>query len=623
MIKNIISIYFIFLFVNNSQGQSLADTIFLPEVRLFESKISTYNIGNSIQIIMPETLSEGRGINLESLITNLSSSYIKSYGALATPSLRGTSSSHTLVIWNGIPINSNANGLADFSVIYPFNFSEISLVYGGNSSVLGSGSIGGSIHLNTSFSNSSNNEFEIILSEGSYGYSSQNMNFLIDKDKLKLKGGVSIVNNENKFEYVNTTRPNNPIYINDYGKIISNNYSFDISYHLTQNSISSFSYWKSDLDREVPQNMTILFSDAKQYDKSDRYLLAFNYKYNNFSLLFKQAYLIEDFLYTEISKDIFSEYLSKSYFSDFDFKLFRGNYIVNLGSVFMKNQINNNNYLETMQNENTFSCFTAVQYRGNRLTLNNVLRKEWQTSFEVPYLPTLAFDLKLSNNLNLRSKFNRNFRSPTFNDKYWVGSASTGNINLKPEDAWNKEFGIDYKNSNINISVTAYYLNINDMILWQPLSSGIWMPDNIQEVLSRGIELMCDYSFNNISINANYSFTRSTTERVANNQDINLGKQLRYVPIHKGNILALISYNKVDFIINQKYNGKVITSYGAFQNNMLEDFFLTDLSVKYKLDKLPVMFFVKIKNLANQSYTTYENYPNPGREYLFTIKYNI
>ena len=147
MIKNIISIYFIFLFVNNSQGQSLADTIFLPEVRLFESKISTYNIGNSIQIIRPETLSEGRGINLESLITNLSSSYIKSYGALATPSLRGTSSSHTLVIWNGIPINSNANGLADFSVIYPFNFSEISLVYGGNSSVLGSGSIGGSIHL--------------------------------------------------------------------------------------------------------------------------------------------------------------------------------------------------------------------------------------------------------------------------------------------------------------------------------------------------------------------------------------------------------------------------------------------------------------------------------------------
>ena len=82
-------------------------------------------------------------------------------------------------------------------------------------------------------------------------------------------------------------------------------------------------------------------------------------------------------------------------------------------------------------------------------------------------------------------------------------------------------------------------------------------------------------------------------------------------------------YNKVDFTIHQTYNGKVITSYGAFQNNMLEDFFLTDLSVKYKLDKLPVIFFVKIKNLANQSYTTYENYPNPGREYLFTIKYNI
>ena len=45
--------------------------------------------------------------------------------------------------------------------------------------------------------------------------------------------------------------------------------------------------------------------------------------------------------------------------------------------------------------------------------------------------------------------------------------------------------------------------------------------------------------------------------------------------------------------------------------------------MKYKLDKIPVIFFVKIKNLANQSYTTYENYPNRRREYLFTIKYNL
>ena len=68
---------------------------------------------------------EGNSNNLAGLVSRLSSLYIKSYGALATPSFRGTTSSHTLVLWNGIPINSNANGLADFSSIYPFNFSNI------------------------------------------------------------------------------------------------------------------------------------------------------------------------------------------------------------------------------------------------------------------------------------------------------------------------------------------------------------------------------------------------------------------------------------------------------------------------------------------------------------------
>ena len=136
--------------MSNSHSQSLIDTILLPEVTFFESKISTHSIGSSVQTITSQNMCEGNSNNLAGLVSRLSSLYIKSYGALATPSFRGTTSSHTLVLWNGIPINSNANGLADFSSIYPFNFSNIKLYHGGNSSVFGSGAIGGSIHLNTS-----------------------------------------------------------------------------------------------------------------------------------------------------------------------------------------------------------------------------------------------------------------------------------------------------------------------------------------------------------------------------------------------------------------------------------------------------------------------------------------
>ena len=62
---------------------------------------------------------------------------------------RGTSSSHTSVLWNGIPINSIANGLADLSSIFCHSFSDVVIVNGGDGSLFGSGAIGGSIHLNS------------------------------------------------------------------------------------------------------------------------------------------------------------------------------------------------------------------------------------------------------------------------------------------------------------------------------------------------------------------------------------------------------------------------------------------------------------------------------------------
>jgi outer membrane cobalamin receptor len=56
---------------------------------------------------------------------------------------------------------------------------------------------------------------------------------------------------------------------------------------------------------------------------------------------------------------------------------------------------------------------------------------------------------------------------------------------------------------------------------------------------------------------------------------------------------------------------------------MLDGFTLTDIAIKYTLEKLPITLVGKVKNLLDKSYTTYQNYPNPGRELLLTINYTI
>jgi len=422
-------------FVTTLQGQMAMDTIQLPEVKLMESKLIAHAIGTQMDVIKPATLAEGSSSDLASIITSSSSVYIKQYGALATPSFRGTSSSHTLVLWNGVPLNSIANGLSDFSSINTLNFTDVFLVHGGNASVFGSGAVGGSIHLNTNLKSIHKNAFSVSTTRGSYGLKSESLAFSLKDGKLTAKGSLQFLSHVNNFEFINTTQLGHPLVTNDYGKIKSKNQQLDVGYKLSNNTNYSFSYWASQQDREVPQNMTTPFSDAKQYDKAKRALLTLKHKVNHLSITLKQAYLQEDFRYTEILKNINSHYLAESYISDADVKLIKGNYLFNLGAAFTTNNLANNNYVSMGKQEKSLAAFSALQYRSDFLAFNTVLRKEWQTTFEVPVMPTLAFEAQLSSVIKFRLKYNRNFRSPTFNDRFWAGAGANGNPDLTPEDA--------------------------------------------------------------------------------------------------------------------------------------------------------------------------------------------
>ncbi len=623
MKKNLSYIYLLLFLVNTSQAQMAMDTIELAEVKLVETRVATHDIGVNKATINIESLSEGSSISLDGVIRNSYSLYMKKYGALSTPSFRGTSSSHTLVLWNSIPINSIANGLSDFSSIYCHNFTDLLVVHGGDASVFGSGAIGGSLHLNTNVQSITKNKFSFSLTEGSYGLSSQSINFSLINGKLITSANLHFFMHENDFKYVNIAQIGHPFFINDYGKIKSNSQNIDFFYKLNNKTNYNLSLWTSNIEREVPQNMTILSSDAKQYDLSKRLFFSLNHKVDFIVFEFKQAYLQEDFRYTELIKDINSHYLAETYITDADIRLLRGNYLINIGTAFTNNEIENNNYTSLHQNERIFSSFSALQYKSKTLSVNTVIRKEWHTFFEVPLIPSIAFETEILDGLKFRAKYNRSFRSPTYNDRFWVGAGANGNENLNPEDAWNKEFGIDFQMKQFNFAVTAYNLHVSDMILWQQIENGSWTPSNIQKVFSRGIEAATKFRYLSLSFAGNYSFTKSTNEDAISGLDNTIGQQLRYVPIHKGNASVTIVNKDLEFTLSKSYTGEVIATYGTPENKILDGFLLTNISVRYKHSSLPISLKIKAKNLMNRSYISYQNYPNPGRELLLTLDYDV
>ena len=149
------------------------------------------------------------------------------------------------------------------------------------------------------------------------------------------------------------------------------------------------------------------------------------------------------------------------------------------------------------------------------------------------------------------------------------------------------------------------------------------MPNNIKQVWSRGLETSLKVQTKNLSIIGNYAFTKSTNEIATDPLDISVGEQLRYVPLHKGGVAFIVKENDFAFIVNQNYTGQVITSHGALENKTLPYFILTNIAIAYSPAFIPVSIEGKVKNLMDKSYTTYQNYPNPGRELLLILNYTI
>ena len=142
------TIAWIFIFFSfDVQAQTLADTtIIVDEVVIFGLSLNEYAAGSSIT-----SISLGESGSLQDIGAN-SSLFFKNYGngGLSTISLRGTSASHTNVLWNGIPVNSPTLGQSDYSVFPSFLIDNVTVLKGSTSSLFGSGSIGGTVVMDNS-----------------------------------------------------------------------------------------------------------------------------------------------------------------------------------------------------------------------------------------------------------------------------------------------------------------------------------------------------------------------------------------------------------------------------------------------------------------------------------------
>lgn len=618
------------VFGQTGPGDSIVS---ISEIVVESTHLSAFTMGQKVLAFDSLTLSQNQNKNLADLLTSNTALQIKTYNynGLSTIAFRGTSAQHTGIYWNGFQLNPSNSGLLDLSLVPAGFFNRINVMYGGGSSLYGSGNIGGSIHLDNDpvFGKGNSAKFNIGL--GSFGEYQTGAGYEISKHRFYSKTSVSYRTAKNDFPYTDLSgetkrQQNGAMYriglMQDfYGKAGKGQWGANL--------------WLQDYFREIPASLTAGSSNAEQSDRSARGVVNYKYPVKLGYLDLRSAYFYDYYRFYDpdsLASSVIDSRLKTGKFSTeaaFSRSLlktgqFRTGVIYKLETG---KSINWNGNVVRSQ-LGVFALYMhAFPKLGWKAHLN--LRQDFERNYSIPFTPSFGAEGRLIRNLEGRLSVSRNFRIPTFNDLYWVGS---GQRDLKPEDSWNEEAGLVYKfvkDSNdlqVTIGSNVFSSQVNNWIIWVPKGE-ISIPQNIQEVWARGIEAEANVRFKwqplLCLLSGGYTYTRSTSIKKRWEYDQAYEKQLIYIPVHRFYGKLTVHLNKYSLSYNHTFTGIQYTSSDNLE--YLAAFQTADIIANgsFIVNHHRLLLQIQLRNIWNARYQLVLNYPNPGRSILFSLTFNL
>ncbi len=645
MIRRLLIILSI-LFALSVMASAQNDTIMLESVEINAAhvfnKVSKETMERKIDTAVIKRLQTR---SLSQLLIQHSPVFIKTYGpgGTASASFRGTTSSHTLVLWNGFQLNSPTLGEVDFSMIPVFFTDEVSLQWGSKTSA-NSGGLGGAVNISNKQKFNEGLILDLRQTYGSFntwgsyltvGYSAKN--FIA---RVKAYRNSS----DNDFTYNNIAtiphqemKQRNADFV-DYGFMPEVQVRF-------KNSLLTFVSWNQFSHRNYPQIMPNVFNNTKEYSDNDfsRNFLSYKYYWNTGRVEVKSSYFHEVqtyFLesYTSNGNPVTQNYsLNKSdvlrQIIDLQQDLYKS-WKLYAKIQWDNEKVTSSNYdssTTSSPKRNILSLYAAVDGKIYRdLDLRMTLRNDIVDDKSVGLFPTatLTYRMPFVKGLSFNAGYSHNYRNPTLNDLYWNPG---GNENLKGENGKTVDFDINYLYENLNFNLDLrtgfYYSKVKDWIQWVPTTYRYWMPKNVSEVMARGTEFHVKanyrYSLWNFTLSGNYVYSHTTDESEYAQQYDSDGKQLIYIPKHHANAFAEARWKTWNLNYTFEFTGKRTTSMND------DDLFAYDLpyytlhhlSLGKQLNKFRLEF--RINNLTDNDYQTVLWRAMPGRSYEVYLEFKL
>ncbi|MFI3262481.1 MAG: TonB-dependent receptor [Rikenellaceae bacterium] len=631
---------FIFVVVSGFQALSqdktqLADTVLsVDEARISKQrKIEKASVGSKVTEIEQTIIEQNQTKSLSELLNDNSVINIKSLGqgATATASFRGTSSNHTQVLWNGISLNSTTLGSFDFSQIPVYFTDNVSLYHGSSAQQSGSGALGGSVNFSSDDKPVEKHYISIL---GEYGSN----NTIVGAGTLRLTKGrltsstrAYYQQSDNDYRYLNKVYSKDAFYERRKNAAYMQTGAMQEFYYTTKkNDKLNVIAWAQVDDRELPQSI-ISSATATETTSSINLRILASYESTREQHRYKLtlANLWNDFDYDKN----FGTYVSYSN-NKGNSLIFRGDYTytasskLDLGAMLKYR----NDRAVSSSYEDDASTRNALSLRGFALfkpfhKLHFDIDGTFETMENNSYgvYNVSARYMAVPGKLTFKATNAYNYRVPTLNDLYWDPG---GNPDLKPEKGFSNDFSVIYSPNvgsvDFELEASYYYMDIEDWIMWIPTENGyIWSPENFSDVISQGVELNAKIKLEKglfkHSLIGNYTLAHSVDN--SNRGDDAQGKQLAYIPRHKGNVRYELWWKDMLWAnYTVSYTGERYTT--ADEEYSTNAYTLNNVElggiIKLKGTK-SLKLSLKVDNLFDSYYESTQYYPMPLRNIRFQV----
>jgi len=422
--------------------------------------------------------------------------------------IRGTNSNQSLILIDGLRVNSATNGNAPLGAIPLNSIERVEIVRGTSSSLYGADAIGGVVNIITRGDQDRPFSAYANAGIGSYASTQYDAGFSGASDGwvYSLFGGYG------QSGGTNATKATNYYYNPDKDSYYRSNVGGTLGYTWKPGQTLTMQSYQSSVNSGYDAG-TPYFNDRGVQTLSTNILTSKNVISALWTSTLRAGFTTDRYQTINAGSDLVPsnpadgkqhfDTRQNQYLWQNDFK-FSPTQVVSLGYERLEQSVDGTlsngdypqasfvNYQQTTRYTN--SLFGIYRGSWGAQSVQASVRNDNNSQYGNFVTGSLVYGLSLTSQWRATVGANTGFRAPNFNELYWpVTPFYAGNPLLQPEKSRNIELGLKYSTEQTQLSLVAYRNEITNLIVNQPVLPGDlyspYAPINVGQALIQGVSL--------------------------------------------------------------------------------------------------------------------------------------